>query len=330
MIALTLLCASGLDSGSAFDGAGVSARLLGLLRALQPEQPAMALRFVLGSLVAGLGMYLVIGGFLYRRYYVERRDDAARWKCQPQRFPTERLRRYDVRLGLANLSVGSILSGLFAYYVCAGGKTGVFLTLRDPVSGQGHGLAFAVLGGLAYFLLTDLGLYAAHRLFHRPRLFRAIHRFHHRNTTPTPFTAYAMHPLEFLTYEAITIVPLFFFPVHGAAVVLTLLYSNYMALMQHSGVRMSFPLPWEPSTLFHDDHHLHFHVNYGQNLMLWDRVFGSLRRHGRRYGADVFGGRGAALGGSEGAAARYVDYRRDSRESGEPAAAEIRLGGSHV
>lgn len=321
MIALTLLCASALDLP------GAPAWVPGLLRALQPEFPAMALRFVLGSLLAGLGMYLVIGGFLYRRYYVERRDDAARWKCQPQRFPTERLRRYDLRLGLLNLSVGSILSGLFAYYVCAGGKTGVFLTLNDARGG--HGLAFAVVTGLVYFLLTDLGLYAAHRTFHRPRLFRAIHRFHHRNTTPTPFTAYAMHPLEFLTYEAITIVPLFFFPVHGAAVVATLLYSNYMALMQHSGVRMSFPLPWEPSTRFHDDHHLHFHVNYGQNLMLWDRVFGSLRRHGRRYGAEVFGGQGAALAGSEGAAPRYVDYRRDPRGSGEPAA-EIRLEGRHV
>lgn len=280
-----------------------------LLDWLQPAEPALLLRFAASSLVAGLGLYLAIGGFLYGRYYLRRRGQAADWKCQPRRWPTERMRSYDLRLGLFNLTLGSLLSGGFAY-LAVRGHTAVAFSVSE------HGPALTTLIALVYFFGVDLGLYAAHRLYHRPRLFRAIHRFHHRNTTPTPFTAYSMHPVEFLTFEAVALVPLFVLPVHAAFVIATLVYSNYVALLQHSGVRLSSVLPWQPATRFHDDHHLCFHVNYGQNLMLWDRLFGTLRRHGRRYGAEVFGGRGAALSASaaHGAAlpdTGYFDYRTD-------------------
>lgn len=277
-----------------------------LFELLRPAQPALALRYVISSLIGGIGMYLAIGGFLYHRYYKQRRDEAAEWKCQPGRFPSERMHRYDVRLGLFNISMGSVLSGIMAYLALRG-HTAIYFGFDR------YGIGLSIALALGYFFVTDLGLYAAHRLYHRPSLFRAIHRWHHRNTTPTPFTAYSMHPLEFLTFESIALVPLFFYPVHAGVVIATLVYSNYVALLQHSGVRMSSIIPWQPATRFHDDHHLCFHVNYGQNLALWDRLFGTLRQHGRRYGVDVFGGRGAALSpGAENAAEpNYIDYRRD-------------------
>lgn len=262
----------------------------------------LALRFVGGSLFVGLGLYVVVGAAIFRHYYVQRRSEAQKWKCQPDRFPTPRMQQADLRLGLFNLSVGSALSGLLAYYAATGGRTGLYFTVGE------RGLGFTLLSTVCYFLATDLLLYAAHRIYHRPRLFRLIHRVHHRNTTPTPFTAYSMHPIEFLTYEAVALLPLFFFPVYAGAAIATLLYSNITAMLQHSGVRMSSLLPWQPVTLFHDDHHKFFHVNYGQNLALWDRVFGTLRRHDRRYGAEIFGGRGAPRG-SVTSAAEFVDYR---------------------
>jgi lathosterol oxidase len=87
-----------------------------------------------------------------------------------------------------------------------------------------------------------------------------------------------------------------------------LLYQNYVALIDHSGVRFHSWFPWQPPTQFHDDHHVHFHVNYGQNLGVWDRLFGTWRLHGRRYGAEVFGGRGAEIDGARDHA--LVDYGR--------------------
>jgi lathosterol oxidase len=73
--------------------------------------------------------------------------------------------------------------------------------------------------------------------------------------------------------------------------------------------------PWQPPSQFHDDHHVHFHVNYGQNMGVWDRIFGTYRRQGRRYGVEVFGGQGAALSASENAVPNYIDYSREAVEA---------------
>ncbi len=249
--------------------------------------PLPLLGFLLGSIGVGVGLYLIMGGALYLRYYLLRPKEATRWKCQAERWPSSAMRRYDLKLGLFNITLGSLVSGLLAHAVAAGRfPHGAYVQLsgRNPLLALGS--------GVAYFFLIDLLLYWAHRIYHRPALFRSIHRFHHRNTTPTPFTAFAMHPIEFLTYESLSVLPLLVLPVYAPVAIAVLLYSHFMALVQHSGIHIRMPLPGVPVSLFHDDHHRHFHVNYGQNLALWDRIFGSLRRHGRRYGVEVFGGQG--------------------------------------
>lgn len=269
-------------------------------------ETALLFRCILGSVAAGLGLYWLGGGLFYYCYYIHRRDEAAEWKCQPQRFPSRRMHRQDMLLGSLNITFASVLSGIFAAYVIAkhGGRTTLIL------SAEGHSAAALLLGALVYFLLTDAMLYFAHRIYHKPTLFRWIHRHHHRNPTPTPFTAFSMHPIEFLTFQSVAAIPLFLLPVHYVPVVFILLYNYYVALVQHSGVRLHFGIPWEPATYFHDDHHAHFHCNYGQHLTLWDRLFGTLRRHGRRYGASVFGGRGAPDGPTKSGPTRFFDYHK--------------------
>lgn len=64
-----------------------------------------------------------------------------------------------------------------------------------------------------------------------------------------------MNPFEFLLFQVLYATPLFAFPIHGAVFVAELLYLYYFGLMDHSGVRMQSWLPWQPSTMFHDDHH---------------------------------------------------------------------------
>jgi len=171
---------------------------------------------------------------------------------------------------------------------------------------------FSVATTLVYFVVTDGALYAAHRLLHHRLLFRHIHRVHHRWTSPTAFTAAAMHPLEFALYQSVMMVPLLFWPIHVVGLVAVLVYQNTIAYLDHSGVNLGSVLPWQPPPRFHDDHHVHFHVNYGQTLGLWDRLFGTWRRVGRAYGEHVFGGKGAPLGPGAAAAPRYVDYRQPS------------------
>jgi lathosterol oxidase len=256
--------------------------------------------YVAVAVAGGLGMYFGIGG-LFELLYYRRRADAAAWKLQPRRWPNRSARRREIALGAANMTLGSIASGLFASYVADGGTS-------VHTGADGHGALFWTATAIVYFVATDGLLYGAHRLLHRKALFRAIHRVHHRWTSPTAFTAAAMHPLEFALYQSIMLAPLFFWPMHVAGLVAVLVYQNTIALLDHSGVALGSVLPWQPPPRFHDDHHVHFHVNYGQTLGLWDRVFGTWRRIGRVYGEHVFGGKGAALGPQEAQSARLVDY----------------------
>jgi lathosterol oxidase len=271
-----------------------------------------AIGFVVGSVVTGLGLYLLVAAYFQLRYYRARRVHSKDWKCQPQRFPTPRMWSIDLWLGIANITGASVLSGMLAYWIYASGHS------RMYISPRGHSLLSVIGGTVLYFLITDVVIYWAHRLYHRPLLFRLIHRFHHRNTVPTAFTAFSLHPVEFLTYQSIMLVPLIFLPLNAIGVIVVLLSSHIESLIQHSGVRVFPWIPWMPSTFFHDDHHRYFHVNYGQHLTLWDRLYGTLRRHGRRYGVEVFGGQGAPLSESAKEPVRFVDYSRRSALALQP------------
>lgn len=236
--------------------------------------------FIAVAIAGGLGMLFGIGGLLEWRYY-RHRDRATDWKTQPGRWPSPAARRKEIILGVANTIGASVVSGWFAHHVASGGATSIYWDDR-------HGVAFSIATTLLYFVATDGLLYGAHRFLHRRFFFRHIHRVHHRWTSPTAFTAPAMHPLELALYQSIMLAPLFFLPIHVVGLVAVLVYQNTIAYLDHSGVALGSVLPWQPPPRFHDDHHVHFHVNYGQTLGIWDRVFGTWRRAGKSYGADVF------------------------------------------
>lgn len=65
--------------------------------------------------------------------------------------------------------------------------------------------------------------------------------------------------------------PLIFIPVPFYTVV----FYNYIhGLLDHSGInfKAQWWQPWQPDTIFHDNHHQYFHVNFGFNMELWDKV----------------------------------------------------------
>ncbi len=266
--------------------------------------------YLLMAIGGGLGMYFGIGGFFEWVYYRRRKDRADEWKCQPKRWAPLRVRQRDLLVGTLNLLAGSIASGFLAYAIASDhNPTTVYF------ADAGHGIPFSIAMTLAYFLLTDVGLYWAHRLLHRPALFRSIHRHHHRNTTPTAFTSACMHPAEFVLYQSVALAPLFFLPIPVAGAIAVLLYQNFVALVDHSGVKLRSSVPLQPPPQFHDDHHVYFHVNYGQTLGIWDRMWGTWRREGRVYGEHVFGGRGAPAQAATAGAAdkqppRFIRYDR--------------------
>ena len=54
-----------------------------------------------------------------------------------------------------------------------------------------RGWAYFVFSILALMVLHDAWFYWTHRAIHHPKLFRRVHRLHHKSNNPTPWTAYS-------------------------------------------------------------------------------------------------------------------------------------------
>ena len=64
------------------------------------------------------------------------------------------------------------------------------------------------------FIPQDYLTYWAHRIYHMPFLYKSFHKLHHTYKQPTAFSVTAIHPVEFVSIQAIYISPMFLFPIH--------------------------------------------------------------------------------------------------------------------
>ena len=241
------------------------------------------------SMLVSIVTFWGIGGLIHWHFYSRRRDEAAQWKLQPKRFLQPRLVRHAFFLGGGNIVMGGFFGGLFAWHVTRGGWSSLYF---DPLE---HGPLWLVGSAIATYFAIDAGLYYSHRFLHRKFWFRRVHRWHHRYTAPVIFTTTAVHPIEFLFFQFFVLLPAVLIPVHWAVYILVVAYTYLIGMIDHCGVVVRWPLPLHSGNRFHDDHHVYFHCNYGHHTTIFDQLHGTVRRDDRRYGEDVFGGRGAPV-----------------------------------
>ena len=257
-------------------------------------------QLVVGSMVAGVALLWMVAGYYHVKYYVRRRDDPDAWKCQPKRFLRPEQDREAALLSSFNLALGGFVTANLIYFWLKGwGGPKLYLDVDE------YGWAYTIVSTLVLYVMQDALAYYAHRALHIKPLFRRIHRYHHKYVATTPFVVTAMHPLELLILQGASFIPLFIFPFHAVAVAALLGYALFFNILNHSGIRLASWIPWQGSTMFHDDHHAHFHCNFGQHMQFWDRIHGTLRRANRRYGVENFGGKGVPAGGGPDEFVRY-------------------------
>jgi sterol desaturase/sphingolipid hydroxylase (fatty acid hydroxylase superfamily) len=156
-----------------------------------------------------------------------------------------------------------------------------YTKLYDHVSD--YGAAWWMVSLIALLIINDTYFYWMHRLIHRPKWFKKVHRVHHQSTNPTPFAAFAFHPYE-AVLEFIWIIPLFFVvPLHVGMTIVFSMISLAFNVIGHLGVEI-YPDRWRAHPVlkhlnrstFHNDHHRLFRGNYGLYFTFWDRVMGTL------------------------------------------------------
>ncbi|QBK29457.1 sterol desaturase family protein [Roseitalea porphyridii] len=154
---------------------------------------------------------------------------------------------------------------------------------------QGWGLFPAigmpvVVAGILAFIVLDFAVWLEHLVSHKWPLLWRIHRMHHSDQGFDLTTALRFHPLEIvlsMIWKAAVIVVL------GAPVVAVLVFEivlNGMAMFNHANARLPLGLDRVLRALVvtPDMHRVHHSVvrretdsNYGFNLSVWDRLFGT-------------------------------------------------------
>ena len=140
-------------------------------------------------------------------------------------------------------------------------------------------------------LLLDLAIYWQHRMPHMVRWLWPLHRVHHSDTAFDVSTGVRFHPLEIVLSMGIKLGLVVVLGPHPAAVVIFEVVLSATSLFTHA----DFALPSRIEPLVRrvivtpSMHRIHHSVlreetdsNYGFNLSLWDRLFGSYRERPQR------------------------------------------------
>lgn len=202
--------------------------------------------------------------------------------CQPcRRRQLSRALRWGNHLAL------TVLNGLLVRWLFPAAAVGMASWAQQQQLGLLNQLE--VSGWLSVPLavvLLDLAIYWQHRLFHRIPLFWRFHRVHHTDTEYDLTTALRFHPLEIVLSMLVKWGVIILLGPALLAVLLFEIILNGMAMFNHANASLPGWLekPLRRLLVTPDMHRVHhsvacaeMHSNFGFNLSVWDRLFGSYR-----------------------------------------------------
>ncbi|KAL6245147.1 c-5 sterol desaturase [Rhinocladiella similis] len=128
-----------------------------------------------------------------------------------------------------------------------------------------------------FVLFTDFLIYWIHRGLHHPRVYKTLHKPHHKWIMPTPFASHAFHPVDGFAQSIPYHLFPFLFPLQKFAYIALFAFINFWTIFIHDGEYYANS-PLINGAACHTMHHLYFNYNYGQFTTLWDRMGGSYRK----------------------------------------------------
>ena len=205
---------------------------------------------------------------------------AAAEMAWPYRQEFSRGKRWFSNIGLSVLStlVVRLLSLLLPVLPVA------VAVMVDGEGGLGALFMPAFVSCVAGFLLLDLAVYMQHVVFHHVPWFWRLHRVHHADTQFDVTTAIRFHPVEILLSLVWKIAVIIAFGIPALAVLVFEVVLNVSAMFSHANVRLpvSIDRVLRAIVVTPDMHRVHHSIvpreintNFGFNLSVWDRLFGT-------------------------------------------------------
>lgn len=222
------------------------------------------------------GRYLFLCGWLFGLFYLWKRRAWWYRKIQ-QRFP----HRADF---VREIGYSALTAVIFAAMGWLWLGTPLRACTRLYTDVHAYGVPYLVGSVFLILFLHDTYFYWMHRLMHHPRIYRYVHRVHHQSVNPSPWAAYAFHPLEAIIEAGIMPLVLLLVPVHPIALFCFVTLMLWFNVYGHLGYELfpeklyRHPLGrWLNTSVYHNQHHERFEGNYSLYFTCWDRWMGTLR-----------------------------------------------------
>jgi lathosterol oxidase len=215
--------------------------------------------------------FFLFAGTIFLFFYVWKKRRFWYLKIQ-QQFPGKEHIIREIKYSFFTVIIFGIVISLVTWAT----KSNITLIYR-PIDKYGYPYYF--LSIVLMIILHDAYFYWTHRLLHWKPLFKTVHKVHHLSFNPTPFSAYAFHPVEAI-FE-IGIIPLIVFtiPYHVSTIWIFSAYTLILNVVGHMGYEF-FPkgfashkiLKWHNTATNHNMHHKFVKCNYGLYFNIWDRI----------------------------------------------------------
>ncbi|MEM9146292.1 MAG: sterol desaturase family protein [Pseudomonadota bacterium] len=179
----------------------------------------------------------------------------------------------------------SLLDAVMVKLVFGAAAVGAALDAEAGGIGLFHSLAWPpLLEGVLVFVVLDLAIWFQHWLSHRLPVLWRLHKVHHSDRDMDVTTAIRFHPVEIALSMVFKIGLVYALGAPAWAVVAFEVVLNGSAMFNHGNVRLPTRLDrWLRLVIVTPDmHRVHHSViraehdtNFGFNLSLWDRIFGT-------------------------------------------------------
>ncbi|MEO1775629.1 MAG: sterol desaturase family protein [Pseudomonadota bacterium] len=201
------------------------------------------------------------------------------WQSPMRRMVAPRLRRWGTNWGV------SALDSVMVRLIFGAAAAGAAIDAEARSWGLFHALDWPLwLEVLAVFVILDFAIWAQHVASHKIPILWRLHRVHHADRDIDVTTAIRFHPFE-IAFSMILKIGLVY--ALGAPLVAVILFEvvlNGAAMFNHANVRLPRRVDrWlRLAVVTPDMHRVHHSIdrrehdaNYGFNLSVWDRLFGT-------------------------------------------------------
>jgi lathosterol oxidase len=221
--------------------------------------------------------YFVIAGLAFAIFYILLKKKISNKKIQ-KKIPRNKDYAREIGYSIVTIAIFAFVPLIILHSPNISAHTFFYTDIKK------NGWLYFFLVFPLMLIVHDTYFYWMHRLMHHKKLFTIFHLVHHHSTNPSPWAAYAFHPLEAIVEAGIFAVFLFTIPITpyhlGIFFFLMIVYNVYGHLgyeLYPKGFNKNRVGKWINTSVNHNQHHQYFKGNYGLYFLWWDRWMKTIR-----------------------------------------------------